>query len=266
MHSPQSISKAVIKFLICTLLMLLHTSSKAQIISHEINDTLIGPSSVTLDLDSDNNNDYQFEIISLSPGVLAARVITYAPSTILDNSTFGYPDTLNYGSPVVGYFYSGTAVLGTFNNAGQFNGGGDKYLGIKLNSGGLNLFGWIKLNCSANRDTLIIISCAWQSNEGALINAGDGDPASINKQTAMQQYLSMFPNPAKTGLHINTQKYLQAATLRLFDISGNEVLTIKNLTGNTHFMDVYDIPEGFYLINISSMNGEQYYNKLSVVK
>jgi hypothetical protein len=266
MHSQHPINKAILRFLGVTLLMLLHTSSEAQIISHEINDTLIGPSAVTLDLDSDNNNDYQFEIIALSPGVLAARVITYAPSTILDNSTFGYPDTLNYGSPVVGYFYSGTAVLGTFNNAGQFSGGGDKYLGIKLNSGGLNLYGWIKLNCSANRDTLIIISCAWQSNEGTLINAGDGDPASIDQQAAKQHYLSVFPNPAKTGLRINTQKYLQAATISLFDISGNEVLTIKNVTGNTYFMDVSDIPEGFYLINISSMNGEQYYNKLSVVK
>ncbi|MBN2668114.1 MAG: hypothetical protein JXR60_02695 [Bacteroidales bacterium] len=134
-------------------------------------------------LNSDSSFDIAFEIINLhefnpnglpeSFDSLAARVVPIAVQ-ILDNSTYGYPDALIHEAEISsnGYWSNRTSVLGTFLNAGQFQGNGDRYLGFRFESGSDYKYGWIKLNCSQHNDTLKVISFAYNNSVSSKILAG----------------------------------------------------------------------------------------------
>jgi len=153
------------------------------ILSGLINAEFISTGQKDFDLDADNISDIGFEIVDLNKfnpnglpesfDSLAARVVPLSVE-ILDNSTYGYPDALSLDDPISenGYWTSKTSVLGTFLNAGQFQGNGEKYLGIRFPQDNNYKYGWIRLFCSQHNDTLRIIDYAYNNIENSQINAG----------------------------------------------------------------------------------------------
>lgn len=226
------------------ILLLVGGNLAAQINSYAINQVIIGPGQLSFDLNADSNQDYTFDILQLSPGVLAARVLPQNGSQILDNSTFGYPDTLNSGDPVTGFFHSNTGVLGTFNSAGQFNGAGQKYLGIRIQAGINQLFGWVLLEVSTARDTLKIISCGYNTVPSGPINAGQTSSSSIDNSVSFVPVLNAFPNPVfdqVTILHSSDMNFIE-----IRDLQGRLVLT-KPTQGENSIIDMSSFSPGFYL-------------------
>ena len=137
-----------------------------------------------VDLDAEMNLSVGFEIIDLnlynpnglpeSFDSLAARVIPTSVQ-ILDNSTYGYPDALSVGDQISengNWSDRASAVLGTFQNAGQFKGMGERYLGIRFLNENSYKYGWIKLYCSQHNDTLKVIDFAYNNVNDGEINAG----------------------------------------------------------------------------------------------
>jgi len=136
-----------------------------------------------LDLDADTISDIGFEIIDLNKfnpnglptsfDSLAARVIPLSIE-ILDNSTYGYPDALDLYDLISEneYWSNKTSVLGTFMNAGQFQGKGEKFLGIRFSKENKFKYGWVRLYCSQHNDTLRIIDYAYNNIENSQIKAG----------------------------------------------------------------------------------------------
>jgi hypothetical protein len=134
-------------------------------------------------LDDDPGSDIGFEIIDLNKfnpqglpesfDSLAARVIPLE-TEILDNSTYGYPDALEGGDLIseAGHWTDRTGVLGTFMNAGQFQGMGERFLGIRLQGQDGYRYGWIRVFCSQHNDTLRIIDYAYNRFPDNSILAG----------------------------------------------------------------------------------------------
>jgi hypothetical protein len=93
---------------------------------------------------------------------------------LLDNSTFGYADALEKGELInsEGNWVNQTVVLGTFLNAGQFQGQGERYLAFRFNGEGGFQYGWIRLECSQHNDTLKIYDFAYKNNIEPEILAG----------------------------------------------------------------------------------------------
>ena len=141
------------------------------IISGFIDEEFISTGRKDFNLDGESLAEIGFEIIDLNKfnpqglpesfDSLAARVIPLN-TEILDNSTYGYPDALAGHEPIseAGYWTDRTGVLGTFMNAGQFQGMGERYLGIRFPGQDGYLYGWIKIYCSQHNDTLRIIEFA----------------------------------------------------------------------------------------------------------
>lgn len=231
---------------------LIYNVSQSQIISYAINQTLAGPGQLSLDINNDASNDYTFDILTLSPGVYAARVLPIGISKILDNSTFGYPDTLNLNDSVVGYFHSNTGVLGTFTNAGQFKGAGNKYLGIKINVGGSNYLGWIKLNCNLNRDTLKIISCGYNTVDSAPILAGQTTLVGITGFVGNMPDVKLFPNPAQRIVNIESGTQNEMFEIRVLNVLGETVYNQSSLIDHSLQIDVTSFSTGNYFVNLRS--------------
>ncbi len=148
-----------------------------------INAEFISTGQKDFDLDEDLVSDIGFEIIDLNkynPGglpesfdSLAARVVPLSVE-ILDNSTHEYPDALDMGETISenNNWTNKTCVLGTFMNAGQFQGQGEKYLGFRFVKDSDFKYGWIKIYCSQHNDTLRILDFAYNNKLNSQINAG----------------------------------------------------------------------------------------------
>ena len=148
-----------------------------------INTEFVSTGQKDFDLNADIISDIGFEIIDLNKfnpeklpasfDSLAARINPLSVE-ILDNSTWGYPDALKEGDRITdkGYWSDRTSVLGTFQNAGQFQGKGERYLGMRFTDGGKYKYGWIRIYCSQHNDTLRIFDFAYNDIEDSDINAG----------------------------------------------------------------------------------------------
>jgi hypothetical protein len=148
-----------------------------------INTEFISTGQKDFDLDEDEITDIGFEITDLNKfnpnglpesfDKLAARVIPVSVE-IFDNSTYGYPDALDFEEQISksGNWSNRKSVLGTFINAGQFQGRGEKYLGIRFLKGDNFKYGWIKIYCSQHNDTLRIIEYAYNDIVNSQIKAG----------------------------------------------------------------------------------------------
>ncbi len=155
-----------------------------QVYYQEIDDVILREDitkRIEIDLNDDREIDIAFELINLNDydqaqhltDSLAARVIT--PNVaVLDNSTWGYADALDKDFLLTASMQWGTRenfVLGT-NPAGEFNGKGIKYLGFRMKNGNSFYYGWVKLECSQDRDVLHIISCGISEQANHLIQTG----------------------------------------------------------------------------------------------
>jgi hypothetical protein len=135
------------------------------------------------DLNGDEIPDIAFEIIDLlefnpnglpdSFDHLAARAVPLN-LYLLDNSAYGYADALEEGELInnEGIWTNETVVLGTFQNAGQFQGQGERYLAYRFYGEQGYQYGWIQLQCSQHSDTLNVIDYAFKTNTEPTILAG----------------------------------------------------------------------------------------------
>lgn len=219
--------------------------SSAQIHSYPINAQISGVGVLYVDLDSNSQDDFYFDIIELNPGIFAARVTNVGLSSYLDNSTFHYPDALDFGDSVIGYFNTGNAVLGTFTGAGQFSGAGDRYLGIRINDGTFNYDGWILLNCNSSNDTLKIISCGYHTNPGDTILAGQTFVNAIHDIESSD--FKVYPNPVTDELKIFSNSSLKLESYSVFSMEGK--LIKSGAWSNT--ISCIDLTEGVYLLQQS---------------
>jgi len=75
--------------------------------------------------------------------------------------------------------------------------------------------------------------------------------------------LSVFPNPATDQLHLTwPAEWLGEATADLVDVNG-KIVAVLNATDTQQTIDVSTLPEGYYLLNVSSPEG---HSTVSVVK
>jgi len=153
------------------------------ILSGTLGSEIISTGQKLFDLNADKIDDIGFEIIDLNqfnPGglpqsldSLAARAIPLTVE-ILDNSMHQYPDALLVNDKISesGNWTNGTAVLGTFMNAGQFQGKGERYLGFRFPAENSHKYGWIRIYCSQHNDTLRIVDYAYNNVLNSPILAG----------------------------------------------------------------------------------------------
>ncbi len=144
---------------------------------------IISTGEKSFNLNEDSILDISFDIIDLNLyntdlpenfDSLAARVHPLNVE-LLDNSTWGYPDALEADQVINNNAYWDSHInniLGTFQNIGNFQGQGYRFLGFRFTNNGHYKYGWIKLYCSLHNDTLIVDSYAYNNIEDSSILAG----------------------------------------------------------------------------------------------
>jgi hypothetical protein len=219
----------------------------SQINSYPVNQTITTSSgSFNIDIDNDSNDDYTFEILSLSGGLKAARVISLGNSQVMDGSTFGYPDALNLGDNVTGPYSSGNAVLGTdLGGGGLFNGAGMKYLGLNLDISGVSHLGWISLEVPTTNDTIILYDIGYNTTSSDGITAGLMDLTSVNEVSPID--FEIYPNPCENIVSIDWPNSNSSVSYSISDLTGK--LILNGLISKS--IDVSILASGTYILTIA---------------
>jgi len=76
------------------------------------------------------------------------------------------------------------------------------------------------------------------------------DPKSIND--LVNSDIQIYPNPANDHLTINLSKIDDEYTIEIKSIDGKPIVSYQNLSGNSQKIDVSELPNGSYLLNIST--------------
>lgn len=222
-------------------------TTMSQVNSYALNHTVTNSTGTyTIDIDSNGTNDYTFEILLLSGSATAARVVSLGSSQVMDSSTFGYPDPLNFGDSITGPYSSGNGVLGTdVGGAGQFSGAGLKYLGSKTNISGKSHLGWLSLEVVATNDTIILHEVGYNTVANSGIYAGQKN--SINIDQAKLIEFGIYPNPGQDVLVVDWPGYGSGVDYSISDLSGN--LLIYGTA--TRYINISDLALGSYVLTIT---------------
>jgi len=197
----------------------------------------------------DSVDDYTFEIFPLTSSFNAARVIPLGNSRVMDSSTFGYPDALNFGDNVTSPYSSGNAVLGTdVGDGGQFNGAGMKYLGLNVDISGDSHLGWISLEVAASNDTIILYDIGYNTTANDEITAGQTILTSVNEISSID--LEIYPNPCQNLISIDWPNSYNGASYSISDLNGKLTLS-GTMTKN---IDVSILASGTYILTIVEGN------------
>ena len=73
---------------------------------------------------------------------------------------------------------------------------------------------------------------------------------------AMGDHFLLSPNPASGALLVSTRATHQQATLIVTDIASRELMH-ERMIGDTHILDMADLPRGVYTITLRTANGSQ---------
>ncbi len=116
-------------------------------------------------------------------------------------------------------------------NAGTYN------LGIYAQTGGWNI-NWIKITKQS------AAFAATAAAEGSL------------DEVALEQIITLFPNPASEALNISANADLTGSTATIVDVMGNVVL-VATTYASENTLDIHSLPAGVYSVIITQTSGAQ---------
>jgi hypothetical protein len=192
-----------------------------------------------------NNNAYAGELIN---GTYLSWAMSQSDSICASLSTW-------YGSN-----NPGTMALGT--NTGYWIGQNNKYLALRIIIGINTHYGWARLDVAGTSSSCTIKDYAYEGTPNTCIKTGQVITGT-NEQTNKTN-ISLFPNPFSTQTTLQTDNYLQNATLTIYDCFGQTVKQIKNISGKTITLLRNNLPTGFYFIRLKEHNKKIYTNKLII--
>lgn len=91
-----------------------------------------------------------------------------------------------------------------------------------------------------------------------------GPSTGLEAEDAMQQRLTIFPNPAHSQVTITLDGFPTAErTIEVFSATGQRMKMVKN-TGNEISLDLSGLTDGVYFIKVTDSEGQQWTEKVSV--
>lgn len=206
-------------------------------------------------IDLDNNGTYEFELRHFNPGgghesvELHQNLHTNGNQKVLilsngHSKVLSESDTVGYYSPQWGLDQYG--ILNT-----PWYGPGDKYLGFRFKISGNWHYGWARVNMPSDRFSFTIKDYAYNSVPGQSIIAGQ---ATSGTEETKYTSVSVYPNPFCTLTVFQFRSPLNNAELRIFDLNGQKIRIIKNISGYAMTFERNGLPAGLYAFQLAKGN------------
>jgi hypothetical protein len=141
----------------------------------------------------------------------------------------------------------GTMAWGT--SIGYWVGETNKYLALKLIVGTNTYYGWVRLDLLATSTSFTIKDYAFQSTPNACIESGQTILGII--ENSSRNIFSIFPNPFISSTTIKTIRNIKNATLTIYNLYGQTLKQVKNISGQTVSLYRDNLPSGLYFIRLT---------------
>lgn len=180
-----------------------------------------------------------------------SRIVVNAFSDCDVMMSGGYPAALNlqdaigptgtWTQPDYAILYDGTQ--------GNWSGATDRYLGVRIRSGGAWLYGWIRMDVNAAGSSVTIKDYACNRTAGAAIRAGQTSTA-VDAIPAASS-LSLFPHPVGSAALLRFDRPLTDVTVTLYDLGGRVVQAAAFRGGSIVRIERGSLPAGAYLLLVT---------------
>jgi len=258
---------------------------------YKFNEVLIGhiarlkpDGSLDLFFNPGTGTDWGINDIALQPG---GKIIIAGNFTSFNETPVNYIARLSSDGSLDATFYPGTGANATIYTVvtqsdgkiivggmfTEFNGNSIPYI-VRLNYNG-SIDGSFNPGTGPNET---IYTIAFQSTDQLIIGGsftsydGEGknriariinDAGSVIEENNAENSLLVYPNPTMGLITISSEKVMENASVKLFDIQGKLVLEEKNINGNQHSFDISNQTGGCYFVEIIQANG---INRMEVIK
>jgi uncharacterized delta-60 repeat protein len=92
------------------------------------------------------------------------------------------------------------------------------------------------------------------NSDFAVVRYNNTSPSGIEESVNGQLVTRIYPNPFFSQTTIQTDPLLKNATLTVYNLHGQEVKQIKNLSGQTITLNRDNLPKGLYFIQLTQDN------------
>ncbi|MBA3649613.1 MAG: T9SS type A sorting domain-containing protein [Chitinophagales bacterium] len=222
-----------------------------------------------LDLDGDSNTDFLIQIYdtisSKNHIVRQVYAIPYPGNSIAastNGTSYVYPLAFNAGdvidakkdwstfsSQYMATFVGtnpGGDLLATYGNWYNVK---DKYLGLRVTAGNGLLYGWARLDVTANKDSVyfIVKDYAYQSIADSGIVAGDMGPAGVGIASVENHHARIFT--FEKQVYISSPSAKGTMNIQVFNLAGQQVKALST-DKNEYQFSLADLPGGLYLVTV----------------
>lgn len=231
--------------------------SDAQIIYTNVDPDVTGTddgATYSLDLNNDATVDFKILVNSQGQGTVKMSGEALGDNAIAGsyNAGYGYkyPYALDLNDVIDADLYwnggNGHTMASTGYFAGSYGhwfGETDKYMGLRLDIGGDNHYGWVRLDVSDDAHTFVVKDYAYEATAEAQILAGDGSVGieplvntNIKVFASGKQIFVNFKNVSEGFIVVSD---LEGRNLRAYDITSSAmVLPMKNQAAGVYFVTV----------------------------
>jgi len=121
--------------------------------------------------------------------------------------------------------------------------GGDKYIGLKYQSGSSTAYGWIRVQCP--------------TEDKCYVKDYSATPATVGINELSELSATLYPNPANTSFYLKDLNAgsFDASMLKLCDMYGKDVQFTAEVMNGEVRIDLNDaLPDGCYMLQYTSKN------------
>jgi len=232
-------------------------------------------SSYQIDLDDDGNTDYTLRVLSgIQHGV--GNLDPAGDNQYVNNPANPFATPLEKGVEIGaasqewkgllvypnGYNYLGTIT--TFGKTlaqggGGFTGKADKYVGLKFKIGSQTHYGWARFDTREDSRQYTLKDFAYENTPDKSILAGDGQ-VNVGLKTLTSKNMKINTIGKNISIEL-VNRANSAGTVKVFNISGQEVLSAKIDSKNNDFS--LNAVSGIYFVKVS-VAGLQYSQKIYI--
>jgi hypothetical protein len=181
----------------------------------------------------------------------------------------GYPSALDKDHDISSsgvWSLPNYSLLNSGTGQGNWIGVSDKYLGVRIKNGGQWLYGWIRLDINAAGTSVTIKDYACNKTPGASINAGQTTLSATDIGGANASVdVPVYPNPCTGTATIQVSKFLENASVILYDVSGKKIRKC-NFSGSTFLFEQGSMDAGNYFYEVTERSERFTTGKLIITR
>ena len=178
--------------------------------------------------------------------------IVVTPVVVPLSEDFAYSVNIQSDGKIVttGTAYNNTAfALARYNTNGSLDNTFDS-AGIVITPMGLNTYA----SSIAIQSNGKIVVAGSNQNDFTLVRYNNNIAIEINEIANQNTEIKIFPNPFSTLTTLQSENTFKDATLTVCNLYGQEVKSLKNLSGQTIILNRDNLPQGLYFIQLTENN------------